>query len=211
VTNSSLRVIETPAGKQATLPPASPLESVIRQIEFRAEPGSGVVVGITSTIEGEGKSTVSRELALGLAKLVGSERPVLLVDCGEPPPLNAKDAHGRIGWEEVFGAAGVHFRTLPTLRAEQIVFRGATLPETFTILRRRYSFTILDLPAVMSDPLAVDLARAVDQLYLVVRAGCTPRQLLRQAAEQLDPARLECVILNDVRRRAPRWLSRLVS
>jgi Mrp family chromosome partitioning ATPase len=170
-----------------------------------------VVVGITSTIDGEGKSTIARELALGLVKLVGTERAVLLVDCGEPPPLNARNQSGRIGWQQVLGVAGLQFRTLQTLRAEQIVLRGATLPETFTMLRRRYSFTILDLPAVMSDPVAVDLARAVDQLYLVVRAGCTPRHLLRQAAEQLDPARLECVILNDVRRRAPRWLARLVS
>jgi Mrp family chromosome partitioning ATPase len=171
-----------------------------------------LVVGITSAVDGEGKTTIARELALGLTRSATWDNPVLQVECGEPPAVPVRDRHGRrVGWQQVFAAAGLHYRTLQSLRAEGIELRRATLSEAFEGLRHRYRFTVLDLPSVLNDPLGADLAGEADGVYLVVRAGGTPAHLVLQALDRLDQVRLEGVILNDMRRSTPRWLSWLVS
>ena len=206
------RVASAERSVQERYPEPSPLDALVRHLAFQAEPARGTVIGVTSAIDGEGKTTIARELARGLSDAATCDQPVLLVECGQPPrPQESRHVRdGLQGQSDVASASDLHYRSLQVLQVDGRPLHGATLQEGLATLRARHPFVVLDLPSLLGDLIAADLAREVDCLYLVVRCGYTKAEFLQAALTLLDRERLGGVILNDARPGLPHWLSRLV-
>src|SRR4051794_17066428 len=130
------------------------------------------VLGVTSAIAGEGKTTVASGLAAALAEdgaLLGFGREpatTLLIECnGGAPPDDPRLAlrpgpglievlRGECELDAAIQAAGVErLEVLPLGEpAHQfpLAIRSATLPDVITQLRPRFGLIVLDLPAVLS-------------------------------------------------------------
>ena len=186
------------------------------------------ILGITSAIEGEGKTTIASGLAAALAEdaaLLGFGREpgtILLVECNqgalpEDPRLATSPGPGLIevlrGDSDIAAAirqTGVERLDILPLGEPAHTFplaiRTATLPDVIAELRLRYGMVVLDLPAVLTSTDTQVLARLADQLVLVIRAEVTPAKMVRQALDELGEDRLLGVVLNDSRSDLPSWL-----
>jgi len=187
-----------------------------------------VILGVTSAIAGEGKTTIATGLAATLAQegtLHGAEqRPgnVLLVDCNQgqravTPELAVAPGPGLI--QVLRGDCPLEFAIRPSGYDQlhvlplgepsstfPLLIRGATLSPVLAEIRRRFALSILDLPAVLTSTDTRVLAGLSDRLLLVVRAGVTPTKLVRQALDELAGTRVLGTVLNDSRRDLPAWL-----
>ena len=155
------------------------------------------VIAVTSCQPGEGKSTLSMNLAAALAQ--GGKRAVLVdTDMRRPSVywrLGLSDKKGLseylTGFESLEGVIQTH-KTLPTL---DVIASGICPPlpadllgsdqmkEFVQILRARYEYVIFDSPPSLSvtDPLIV--ASMADGLVLVIRQGYCTRAMLLRAGE----------------------------
>jgi Mrp family chromosome partitioning ATPase len=218
--------------KITTAPPDDTRTSSFRNLYTRVllglQAGQHQVLGVTSAIEGEGKTTVASGLATALAEdgaLLGFGREpdtTLLVQANpgalpDDPRLAFKRGPGLI--EVLRGEAELDAATRTTgidklavlplgepAHNFPLAIRNAALPEVFAELRLKYGLIVLDLPAVLNSTDTEVLARLADQLVLVVRANVTPAKLVRQALDQLEQDRLLGVVLNDSRSDLPSWL-----
>ena len=169
------------------------------------------VLGITSAIPGEGKTTLALYLARTIA--CSTDQRVCLLDLS----LGQDEICRRIGVSPApagamgFLEAGQPLAVLecgglfplsvaPAGRAPNNPARTARSPrvaELLSSLRAAYDLVIVDLPSVAGDN-AVPLAHQMDSLVLVVRAGATPRGLIQGAVETLGHDRISGVVLNRV-------------
>jgi Mrp family chromosome partitioning ATPase len=186
------------------------------------------VLGVTSAIEGEGKTTIASGLTTALAAdgaLLGFGRgadTTLLIQCNggapsqdprlapRPGPGLIQLLHGECALEATIQATEVE-RLAIMPRGEPapnfpLAIRTAALPEVIADLRPRFGLIVLDLPAVLTSTDTQVLARLADQLVLVVRADVTPAKLVRQALDQLGEEKLLGMVLNQSRPDLPSWL-----
>jgi len=186
------------------------------------------VLGVTSAIDGEGKTIVASGLATALAAdgaLLGFGREpdtTLLIQCnGGTPPEDPRLAsrpgpgliqllRGECAIEEAIQATEVaRLASIPLGEPAHnfpLAIRTAALPEVIAQLRPRFGLIVLDLPAVLNSTDTQVLSRLADQLVLVVRANVTPAKLVRQALDQLGEEKLLGVVLNESRPDLPSWL-----
>jgi len=77
-------------------------------------------------------------------------------------------------------------------------------------LRNRFDFILLDVPPVLESVNVMIAGRVVSNVVLVVGAGTSSQEAVREACRQLREARLQIVgtILNEKKRIFPRWLDR---
>ena len=185
------------------------------------DPRSRVIM-VTSAVDGEGTSTVSREFAETLA--LTNEVDTLLVDANLRKPshhrtFRAQEAPGLT--DVVLGGVtaddGIQTTSVPHLSlitagrrvvAPPRVFADPTLPDLIGSIRRRFQMTVIDMPPVLSFSEGVQLSRHVDGVLLVIRAGRTKRQLIELAAAQLEDAGANVVgaVLNRRRFHIPRMI-----
>jgi Mrp family chromosome partitioning ATPase len=197
---------------------------VLLGLQARQQP----VLGVTSAIAGEGKTTVAAGLALALAAdgaLHGFGREpdtILLIQAnGGAPPADPRLAlrpgpgliellRGDCGPDAAIRATEVpHLAMIPLGEPAHTfpqAIRTAALPAVITHLRPRFGLLVLDLPPVLNSTDTQVLARLVDQLVLVVRADVTPAKLVRQALDELGEEQLLGMVLNQSRRDLPAWL-----
>jgi Mrp family chromosome partitioning ATPase len=80
------------------------------------------------------------------------------------------------------------------------VLRSPHLEFLLREARAHYDFVILDAPPLLPVFDAALLSRAVDGVLVVVAANRTPRKLLGEALNQLDPSKVIGIVFNgDVR------------
>jgi len=154
--------------------------------ELRAAMGHNKVIGVTSTIPSEGKSTIASNLA---ALMADSGKRVILVDADLRNPTLARSLTpkptvglmelltGRIDLHQATSREGTTGLTLlPLVLDEQLVHSDEILssPAFRTLvdqLRQRYDYVIMDLPPIAP---VVDVRAAVpiiDSLVFVVEWG----------------------------------------
>lgn len=155
------------------------------------------VISLTSCQPGEGKSTLSTNLAAALAQ---GGKHVILVDTDMRRPsllwrLKLAGKHGLSEYltgNETLEAVTQKHKTLPTL---DLISSGSNPPlpadllssdamkSLVAILRERYDYVLFDTPPILSvtDPLIV--SSLSDGLVLVTRQGICTRAMLHRASE----------------------------
>ena len=170
---------------------------------------------VSSALAGEGKSTVSANLAVAISQMIGEY--VLLVDSD----LRRPDLHNFFGMQPKPGLAEylaeeldladllvrTEFEKLTLLQAGKVAANSTELLHSDKMrnlikeLKSRYSdrYIIIDSPPLLSTSEPDVLAEQVDGIVLVVRAGMTPREIVEDILSQLNPDKILGVVMNDVR------------
>ncbi len=170
---------------------------------FFSSGDNGRVIGITSSVSGEGKSTTAVNLAYALAE---SGRKVVLVECDMRRPTVAK----RLGFEASPGLSNLVvglsspaevLRHSPLHDNLYIIPAGDIPPNpsellgsermrlTLNALSNEYEFVLLDLPPVTAVSDALVAASFVDGMLVIVRQGVCTRHALRETMRQLSVVR----------------------
>jgi len=180
------------------------------------------VLGITSALLGEGKTTVALHLAMTIAQ--DTFKRVCLIDMslgrgdlaarlGVPPRGDGvipvlEDSDNVVPTLQLAGCDNLVI--IPAGRAPANAARLARSPRVAQLIlsaRSAFDVVIVDLPAVASDN-ALPLTRHVDGLLVVARAGVTPRDVVAQALDALGRDKIIGVTMNRVRPAGPAWLRR---
>lgn len=183
-----------------------------------AEPKSTQSFLITSATMGEGKSTVASFLALTLGTI---KQKTLLIDCD----LRRPKLHKLFGLYVEDGVTDVADGRLPLARA----FKETRLPNLHVLTagrlsnhpgtyvedghlgrildqaKARFDFILIDCAPIMPVVDPVVLAKDTSGVLLVVKAGVTHRDLVKQAVDALKRAHapIAGVLLNNVRNVLP--------
>ena len=195
-------------------------------IERASSPSRCFVVGVTSAVYGEGKTTVAMNLAGTMAQ--NSLQRVALVDCN----LRNWDLQTRLNLPPCKGLVDVleggeddlsniiqkteldNFTIIPAGRAATNPARQARSPllgEVLNALRMQNDFIVMDLAPALPVADTRVLAKSVDGIVMVVRAGVTPREIVARAIEAVGNDRVIGVVLNGTESAMPRWLQRYFS
>jgi uncharacterized protein involved in exopolysaccharide biosynthesis/Mrp family chromosome partitioning ATPase len=168
--------------------------------------GGATVVGVTSAVPGEGKSTIVANLGVSAER---AGRRVLLVDCNRRHPSLSDVVRPEATLLAVDGSLhhvvtmGEGLDILPLAGADDI--DGAELPDPQVLdaligeARARYDLIILDLPAILPLSELRSMTHLMDTVVLVTRWGKTTRaQVDRALARLAMPDRLLGAVLNRV-------------
>ncbi len=180
------------------------------------------VLGITSALVGEGKTTVALHLAMTIAR--DTFKRVCLVDLS----LGKGELAARLGvsqrGEGVIPVLEDDSHVVPTLQiagmdnlviipagkvpanAPRLV-RSPRVAQLIASARTAFDVVVVDMPAVATDH-ALPLTRHMDGLLMVARAGVTPRDTVSQALDALGRDKVVGVTLNRVSTYGPAWLRR---
>ena len=183
------------------------------------------VLGISSAVAGEGKTTTALHLAMTIAR--NTFKRVCLIDMS----LGEGDLGIRMGiataGEGMVSVLEETDNVVPTLQLAEcdnlVIIPAGRLPKNPAKLARsprvaqmlisaRHSFeiVIVDLPAVSTDN-ALPLARHVDGILLVARSGATPSDVITQAIDTLGRDKVIGVTLNRFKSPSPKWLQKKFS
>ena len=167
------------------------------------------VVMVASAVAGEGKTLTASNLALTFSE--SYQKRVLLID-GD---LRRPTLHSVFRLDTTSGLAdglmspadtkmvvrqvSPRLAVLPAGRPSSDPMAGLTSERMKRLLdeaRQSFDWVILDTPPVMLLPDAHLMTSMVDGAVLVVRAGSTPYELVRRAADALGRSRILGVVLN---------------
>ena len=157
------------------------------------------VVGVTSSVRGEGKSTTTLNLAYSIAE---AGKYVLVLECDMRLPTLAKRLGidggkgvsnllaGLCNGSEVIKRTELH-QNLYVLPAGEIppnpseLLGSKRMKVTLDVLRKDFDYILLDLPPVnaVSDPLIA--SKLIDGMVLVVRQNYSSKRSLGEAVRQL--------------------------
>jgi protein-tyrosine kinase len=169
---------------------------------------------VTSATEGEGKTFVAANLAAGIAHDLHFH--ALLVDCDLRNPslsywFGVQNGHGLSDYLVGRGQLSELLRKTEMEKLSLLTGGSAQAKPTELIgsrkmealvneLKSRYNdrYIILDATPLLSTTEPEVMARLVDGILIVVRAGVTPRETVKQAIASLDPKKILGFVLNDV-------------
>ena len=195
-------------------------------IERASSPSRCFVVGVTSAVYGEGKTTVAMNLAGTIAQ--NSTQRVALVDCN----LRNWDLQTRLNLPPCAGLVDIleggeddltnvvqkteleNFTIVPAGRAAANPARLARSPrlaEVMSALRMANDFMVVDMAPILPVADTRVLAKSVDGIIVVVRAGVTPREIVSRAIEAVGNDRVLGVVLNGTETAMPKWMQRYFS
>jgi polysaccharide biosynthesis transport protein len=162
-------------------------------------------IGVTSTLPGEGATT----LAIGLAQTVAaSGKRVLLID-GVPenpsvsrwvanspriPPRSSGEPRSKVLDGLAEAQIGLHVLPLAELpEGEANSMCPALLDGILSSATASYDLVIVDMPSLVSGPDVRAAAQSLDGFLLVVKWGATESELVRQGFQSAGEARLKFV------------------
>jgi Mrp family chromosome partitioning ATPase len=179
-----------------------------------------LVVGVSSAIRGEGRTTTALGLAMAVARDL--ERRVLLVelDLERPQLAGLLQSPPRPGVVEVLAGEVTLREAIQYLPAADLyllpaggpppsvarVLRSGAFRELVQAVRSAYDLTVLDLPPTLASSEVGPISAHLDAVLLAVRAGVTPRRLVKQATEKFGEGKVRGLVLNGQESKIPRWL-----
>jgi Mrp family chromosome partitioning ATPase len=198
------------------------LFQVFQRLEVEPSFEAPLVIGVTSSLRGEGRSTVATVMALTLVKSL--PYPVLLVegDVGQTRtvPVEAENTlcqylRGESSLQDLvqptstndlwfIPAGDSHNQPLRVLRSDR-------LEKLFEEARQQYPIIVVDMPPFVQSAEAGRLLGFMDKVVMVVESGSTPRKLLKENLTFIEPDKLGAVVLNRTKMAMPRWLAKLFS
>ena len=182
-------------------------------IERLGRRGQGQIIAVSSAAAGEGKTITAINLAGALAH--GSEARVLLIDADLRRPsvgkaLGLLDPHvngladvvadGTLDLTKV--ARRVDTSSLWVVPAgdprAQIhrILRSPRLEQLLANARQAFDYIVIDTPPLLPVFDSALLSRIVDGLLIVVAANQTPRKLLGEALNLVEPAKVIGIVFN---------------
>ena len=203
--------------RASELPPeaAEDIRSICASILLSKSDRPPHVIMITSATPGEGKTTLVNRLGQAFAD---GENRTLLVECDmRKPALSNALGIGSEGGLSLFLSG--HISPLPVIHSTfkpnlLVVSAGPRAPNPMALLGSErltsflnemtstFQFILLDAPPVLAFADARVLCPKVDGVVLVVRAGHTPKNLIRRARTLLDKSGAN--VLGMVLNQAPR-------
>lgn len=210
-----LMIVERPGG-----PGAEAYRVLRNNLEFINFERDIKTVLITSAAPSEGKSTVAANLAAALSQ-AGKKVVLLCCDFRRPVTSMFFDIDGQIGLSDVLANKHKVEKVLQQpkgLESLWVVSAGQMPPnpsellgspkmqQLVTGMRERVDWVILDSAPLLAVADAAAVARWVDGVLIVVRAGVSTREEARKSREQLENvgARILGVVLSGVDEAAPR-------
>lgn len=200
--------------------PNSPVAEALRTIRANVLLSSADypprVIMISSSIPGEGKTTLLANLAVTLAQ---AKHRTLIIDgdlrlAGLSSFFSEQVPTNGIGLTDVLARhlPLEHALTPTSVPALDILPAGTKAPNPAELvgsesmkrlllgLKDRYDFILVDTPPILAVADGLLLSRMVDSVLFVVRSSVTPRSIAREAQQRLAniKARIIGVILNDV-------------
>jgi capsular exopolysaccharide synthesis family protein len=182
-------------------------------LEQMHKTGALSIIGVASAAAQDGKTTTAINLAAALAEGAGTR--VLLVDADLRRPavegyLGQADTDGsglvdaiadaRLGLADVARECpGTGFAVVRPGRCPSIPYEVLNAPRLGELLeeaRQAYDYVVIDTPPLVLVPDGRLIARWVDGFLLVVGADRTPRRLVEEALNILDPPKLLGLVFN---------------
>lgn len=177
-----------------------------------------IVIGITSAISGEGRTTVALGLALTLA--TDLDVPITLVEADLERPALAR----YLGLTPTPGLCDVVRGDCPLAAVTHSVFTSLSVvpageagdessrllydlsrSDPFHTSDGPRGIVILDLPPLINHSYSRLAAGIADAVALVVRGGVTPHDIVREAIARLGDRPPQGIVLNAPRSSLPRW------
>lgn len=164
-----------------------------------SDEGRGHVVGITSSLQSEGKSSTALNTAYALAE-AGARVVLLDADLRRPSvasKLNLARTPGltntlvsRVGWQELLqynpmapNMAVLTSGDIPPNPSE--LLGSARMEQLIRELTQQYDYVIVDLPPVNVVSDAIAMSKCLDGVIMVVRSGVSEQRMLAEALRQL--------------------------
>jgi protein-tyrosine kinase len=187
------------------------LRHTIEQVH--RDTGALSLIAISSPAVGDGKTTTAINLAGTLAQ--NSEIRVLLIDMDLRHPSMVRT----LGLHHVASPGLVDVITNPNLSLEAVAFSylrpnlsiipaGCSLANPYEVLkshrlgelleeaRQSYDYVVIDTPPLIPFPDCRLLSRWVDGFLVVVTAHRTPRKLLEEALNIMEPTKITGLVFN---------------
>ena len=180
---------------------------------------NGYVIGVTSYNRGEGVSTVTANLA----KAIGSRYPgkVLVIDAntafpslhkmlGVPLTPGVDDVVRSCSTKDVLKQVE-NIRLIPA-GSDDLYLTDDVMWERFKKLlaesKKRYDFTIIDIPALQQDVLASKIATACDGVIMVIESERLRWEAAQDWCKQLATRNVKTIgaVLNKRRFYIPKWV-----
>jgi capsular exopolysaccharide synthesis family protein len=185
---------------------------IVQQLEVLPSLEAPLVIGVASTLRGEGRSTI----ALGLASAISQEipLPVVLIETDLSKPALAEDLNmpnkglseylrGEIELDDLIQSTALadlavivsgdcQGQALKLLRSER-------LTHLLSILSQQFAAVVLDLPPMSQAGESARVISQIDRVLMVVEAGSTPKNLVKNAMEMIPEEKLAGVLLNRTR------------
>jgi receptor protein-tyrosine kinase len=170
------------------------------------------VISVTSPAAGDGKTLTAINLAGALSR--GAESRVLLIDGDLRRPSVARQlaltdspagladvlSDERIGLTQVVQPMDrFHLDVITAGTPRSAVHQLLRSPRLELLLREareRYAFIVIDTPPLLPVFDSALLAKASDGVLMIVSANQTPRKLLGEALNLLDPAKVLGIVFN---------------
>jgi capsular exopolysaccharide synthesis family protein len=171
------------------------------------------IIACTSPVGGDGKTTTAINLAGALAQ--ARETKVLLVDADLRRPTIARELVLRdVAGPGLVGAILNGELTLADVVRSRPPFNLSVLPagrtsaNPYELLksqrlahlmqeaRRHYDYVVVDTPPLVSIPDCRAIAQCVDGFLVVVAAHRTPRKLVEEALNTVEPAKVIGIVFN---------------
>jgi capsular exopolysaccharide synthesis family protein len=189
------------------------------KLECKLDLLSWKVIGVTSSIAGEGKTLTCAKLAVSLART--KRKTVLMVDAdirkaelskgfGAPvrPGLTEYLLGGAV-FENIVRRSAVP--GLDTVSSGSSVDAPADLlaGDGFRIFveeaRKRYNFVLLDTPPILPVADTMAMQERLDGFIFIYRAGYTPLTMFKQATEEIGEKKILGVVLNWVEPKSDKY------
>jgi capsular exopolysaccharide synthesis family protein len=168
---------------------------------------------------GEGKSTIASLLAIALSSY--GERMTLLIDADlrrpcihklfdmRQSPGVAELLLGEAGMEEVLNSTPLNdLKIITSGREIQKVskfLKTRTLKNLLEQFKLKFGYVVIDTTPIIPVPDSLILSQQVDGVIMVLKAGSTPREVVKRAHNLLKNARGNSIgiILNNIKKALP--------
>ena len=169
---------------------------------------------VTSTIANEGKTVISTNLALTLAKRPGQKTLIIEGDLRSPQVLSSLGMHQKAGLGEWYKSGGsiqdFIFRTsrgdLHVLAAGSEggdpieILQSEVFSRAMLALSQQFDWIVIDSSPLIPVADASIWMNHADAALIVARENKTPKHLLAKALKTIDQSKVIGMVLNDVSR-----------